>query len=130
MTDYQEFCGSKLRQDETIYEAAEERLRRKLGLTGRLTYRGLEFLQTKENGELIMHHHLHIFLAEDIKGKNKVGAWIPIEPFQPEKPMPHIVQTLKMALTPGFNIAVTDFIKEGDRYTGYVTHSYTHFNNP
>lgn len=125
---YQEFCGSKLRQHETVYEAAQERLHRKLGLKGILTYKGIEFLQTKEKNELVMHHHLHIFLAENLKGKNKIGKWTDLRPFKPEKPLPHIEQTLKIALSPGFSIVVTDMIKEGDCYTGYVTHSYTHFN--
>ncbi len=115
---YQEFCGSKLKQHETIYEAAQDRLQRKLDLTGKLTYRGIEFLQTKEKNELVMHHHLHIFLAENLKGKNKIATWTPIKPFQPEKPLPHIEQTLKIALSPGFRIAVTDRMKERDCYTG------------
>ncbi len=125
---YQEFCASKLRQHETIFEAAQERLHRKLGLKGTLTYRGIEFLQVKEKGQLLLHYHLHIFLVEDVRGKNKIGKWFSIKPFKPEKPLPHIDQTLKIALSPGFSIAVTDMIKEGDCYTGYVTHSYTHFN--
>lgn len=124
---YQEFCGSKLRHHETLEEAAHERLQRKLGLSGKVTYKGIEFLQTQENGQMVMHHHLHIFLAENIKGKNKIGTWTPICPFKPEKPLPHIVQTLKIALNPGFSIAVTDLIKEGDSYTKYITHSFQHY---
>ena len=126
---YQEFCGSKLRHHETLEEAAKERLQRKLGLKGNVMYKGIEFLQTKENGELIMHHHLHIFLAENIRGTPKKGSWVSIQPFLPEHLLPHIVQTLKIALSSGFSIAVSDLIKEGDRYTKYITHSFKHYKN-
>ena len=37
--------------------------------------------------------------------------------------------TLKIALSSGFSIAVSDLIKEGDRYTKYITHSFKHYKN-
>ncbi len=125
---YQEFCSSKVKLHETLEEAAKERLKEKLGLTGDITYKGIEFLQTKEKNNLVMHHHLHIFLAENLSGKQKKGEWIPIDKFKAEKPMPHLEQTLKIALHNGFSIAVSDLIKEGEEFTEYKTHSFKTFN--
>jgi len=124
---YQEFCSSKIKHDETLEEAAKDRLKEKLGLEGSLTYKGIEFLQTKENNHLIMHHHLHIFLAEEVSGNAKKGQWININHFSPEKAIPHLEQTLKIALHSGFSIATSDLIKEGEEFTSYKTHSFKSF---
>ena len=123
---YGEFCSSKLEVHETLEEAARDRLWRKLGLRGDLTYKGIEFLQTKEQDELVMHHHLHIFLAE-VEGEPTIGEWMPIDSFAPDKPMPHLDQTLRIALHEGFSIAVSDLIKEGDEFTKYSTQSFQQF---
>ncbi len=125
---YGEFCSSKVEIHETLEEAARDRLHNKLGLRGPVTYKGIEFLQTKENNELVMHHHLHIFLA-DAEGEPPAGEWIPIDTFSPEKPMPHLDQTLRIALHDGFSIAFSDLIKEGDAFTSYTTHSFKQFKN-
>ncbi len=124
---YQEFCSSKIYLHETLEEAAQDRLKSKLGLTGSVTYKGIQFIQTKEDNELIMHHHLHVFLSENPKDTATNGEWIPIEPFGATKPLPHIIQTLKIIQTPGFSIAVSDLIKEGESYTQYITHSFKNF---
>jgi len=126
---YQEFCSSKIYQGETIEQAAKDRLRRKIGFTGEVTYKGVEFLQTKEKKELVMHHHLHIFLADNLKGQKKKGTWVKISPFSPEKPLPHLEQTLKIALDSGFSVAFTEMLKEGDKFTSYTTNSYQNFNH-
>ncbi len=124
---YQEFCASKIKKQETIFEAAQQRMQEKMGITANLIYKGIEFLQTKEDGEMIMHHHLHIFLAENVQGEPKSGEWVDIENFQPKKPLPHIEQTLKMALHSGFTIAVTDMQKEGEKFTSYTTSTWKQF---
>ncbi|MFQ5620756.1 MAG: NUDIX hydrolase [Candidatus Nanoarchaeia archaeon] len=87
---YQEFPASKLRRHETLEQAAVDRLKSKVGLKGNVQYKGIEFLQTKENNELIMHHHLHIFLAENPQGESTEGEWVDIEPFNSSRPLPHI----------------------------------------
>lgn len=125
--DYVEFCSSKIEHHETLEEAAKDRLHKKLGLTGNVTYKGIEFLQTKENNHLVMHHHLHIFLADNLQGTPKKGRWVPINNFNPEKPIPHLEQTLKIALHKRFSIAITDLIKEGEEFTKYKTHSFKNF---
>ena len=96
-------------------------------MNGEVEYKGIEFLKTKEAGELLMHHHLHIFLCKNPTGEGIDGEWIPVKPFQPEKPMPHIEQSLKIAITPGFTITHSDLIKEGDQYTSYITHCFQNF---
>ena len=123
----QEFCASKIYQDETLEEAAKDRIKRKLGLTGEVIYKGIEFMQTKQDGELLMHHHLHIFLAEEPEGEAKIGEWVSIEPFGATHPLPQLHQVLKIIQSPGFTIAVTDLIKEGDEYTKCVIHSFKNF---
>ena len=70
---------------------------------------------------MVMHHHLHIFLAENVHGKEKKGVWIDIKKFQPKNPLPHIEQTLQIALQEGFMIAITDLIKEKDKFITYKT---------
>ncbi len=125
---YTEFCASKVRQNETLEQAAENRLKDRLGVSGNLEYKGIEFLQTKENGKLIMHHHLHIFLATNLNGNPKDGEWINVRNFSPKKPMPHLNQTLKIALDKGFSIASGDIIKEGDEFPKYVGYSFKSYN--
>jgi len=124
---YWEFCASKIKQDESFEEAATDRLKKKIGLEGSVSYKGIEFLQTKEKGKLIMHHHLHIFLAEKLSGVPKGGEWVDIKGFSPKNPLPHIEQTLKIALNEGFSLASSDLIKEGDKFIGYETHSFREF---
>ncbi len=124
---YWEFCCSKIYQNETLEEAARERLKRKLGLEGMPIYKGVEFLQTKEQGEILMHHHLHVFLVEDPKGEPIEGEWVSIKPFGAKKPLPHLTQTLKIIQNTGFTIAFSDLIKEGEKYTSYITHSIKRF---
>lgn len=123
---YEEFCSSKIQHHETLEEAARDRLL-KIGLRGNVTYKGIEFIQTKENNHLVMHHHLHIFLADNPQGMPKRGQWIAIHNFQPQKPIPHFDQTLKIALHDGFSIAVTDLMKEGEEFTKYKTLSFKTF---
>ncbi|USN45791.1 MAG: NUDIX domain-containing protein [Candidatus Woesearchaeota archaeon] len=122
---YAEFPASKVQWQETLLEAAKERLTRKLGLSGTPTYKGVEHLKTIEEGTLIMHHQLHVFVVEDAKGEPKIGSWVDAMPFKPRAmQMPHNVQTLKIALAKGFSVAFGNIIKVGDTFPRYEANEF------
>lgn len=116
----QEFLPSKVKHGEHLSEAAKDRLQLKLGLTGDLCYKGLESLKTIEQGEVLMHHLIHIFLADNCKGEAIKGEWHKIDSFNPENPVPHLLAIVDMVLFKGFSISEGIMIKEGRKYGRYI----------
>ncbi|MBU0958914.1 MAG: hypothetical protein KKB31_03125 [Nanoarchaeota archaeon] len=63
--------GSRVREGKSLFETAENIFYRDTGLKGRIAYKGIIDVKSMKEGNLFVHHILHVFKIDKIKGKLK-----------------------------------------------------------